>query len=217
MAVGTNGSGATLYLKGFKGNVGTGVRDICKLSTGTFEGISADTYNDVWCATQKTWTGFSGQNANEPFTWTILAQGVEEAVGRGLSRDLIAQVPLNVWTTLNSSLDALRVFDESYSVSKVDMGHKDDAISYYCHGIKITIEPSVYQPYGEVWCYPAMNDGDDALKIVGSSPVTFDTPSGKEMVYQVQGTNGTNMVEWCAFTCQTVFTSSPRDFIFFGA
>jgi hypothetical protein len=214
VAVGTSGSGVTLYLKGLYGNTGAGVRDICKLSTGSLFGISADTYNDYWCATQVTW-----DSSTTPFTWTILNDGVEEAAGRGLERDLVAAVPYAVFTTLSASIDALRMFDESASVSKVELGHKQDAITYQSLVGKITVEPSGFIPSGEVWCYPQMNDGDDALKIIGSQAPTFTAPGGgEEMAYMVTGANGamTNAMEWAMFTCQSLFTTCPRDFIYFG-
>ncbi len=203
--------GSTLYYLGMKGNTGPGLRDIALLNgADVLYGITSSTYPDVWRASQVTWD----VSTDPEFTWSLLQSGIKKAVSRGLSRDLIAQVPFNVWTSLNSSLDALRVFDKSFSVSSVEMGHEEDAITYRSLGIKVTIEPSGYQPEGEVICYPNPTMGEDSFKLVAAQPITFDMPgTGKEMVYQVEGTT---FCEWCAYTNQTVFTTAPRDFIYFG-
>lgn len=192
------------------GNQGVSLRDICTLSSGdTLFGIASATYNDVWAATQVTWNG------TDEFTWELLQNGIEEAVGRGLERDLNVFVPFPVWTSLNSSIDALRVFDSSASVSKIDMGHDEDAISYRSLGVKMKIIPSGYVFEKEVLCFADPTMDTDSLKLVGSTPGSFQNPlKGEgEMVYHVQGTN---MMEWCYFTNQSLFTTAPRDFVYFG-
>ena len=204
------GAGSDIYFLTQKGNQGSSLRDVCLLSSGdTIFGIASATYNDVWAATQVTWNG------TDEFTWELLQNGVEEAVSRGLERDLNVFVPFPVWTSLNSSIDALRVFDSSASVSKVDMGHDEDAISYRSLGIKLNIIPSGYVFDKEVLCFPNPTMDQDSLKLVGSTPGSFQNPlKGEgEMVYHVQGTN---MMEWCYFTNQSLFTTAPRDFIYFG-
>jgi hypothetical protein len=211
VAVGTNGSGCEIYLLGYYGNTGPGLKQVCQLRSGqTLYGISSTDYNDVWAATQVVWD----VTTTPEFTWELLQDGLEEAVGRGLERDIIAQVPYNVWTSLNSSLDALRVFDSSYKVSSVDMGHAEDAITYHSLGIKVTIEPSGFSMGGEILCYPNPTMDKDSVKIVGSQPITFDMPgTGKEMVYLVPSTN---RCAWQAYTCQGFYTTAPRDFLYFG-
>lgn len=208
MAVGTNGSGTTLYLKSQYGNTGTGLKGIAKLASGdTYLGISCTTYNDVWSATQVTWD----VSSTADFTWQDLQNGVEEAAGRGLENDLVVQVPFNVWTRLNSSLDALRAFDSSYKVSSVDMGHAEDAITYNSLGIKLKIEPSGFIMGGDIICYPDSPD----FRRIGSSDVTFNVPGqGDDMFMRVIGTN---TCEWMAFTNQDPWSTAPRDFIYFGA
>jgi hypothetical protein len=130
-AIGTNGSTVTLYYKGFYSTTAIGLKTISALSSssGNYLGIACGTYSDLWCATQVTWDVTA-----DDFTWTILQNGLEESFGRGGGGNRIALVPANVWKTLNSSLDALRAFDSSYSVSKVEMGHEIDAITYRALG-----------------------------------------------------------------------------------
>jgi len=209
-AVGTNGSTVTLYYKGGYSTTATGIKTIAKLSSssGNFEGIATGTYSDVWNATQVTWDVTA-----DDFTWTILQNGLEESFGRGGGGDRIAFVPPGVWKTLNSSLDALRAFDSSYSVSKVEMGHKIDAIVYYALGFKITVMCSGDIMGGDVIVVPDPDDNED-FRRRGSSNVTFELPNeGGKMFIQIQGTN---YVEHGAFSDQVLWTTAPRDFLYFG-
>lgn len=204
------GADTDLYFLSQYGNQGSSLRDICLLSSGdTLYSIASATYNDVWAATQVTWNG------TDEFTWELMQNGIEEAVSRGLERDLNMLAPFPVWTSLNSSIDALRVFDSSAKVSSVDMGHDEDAITYRSLGIKIKVIPSGYVFDKEVLCFPDPNMDKDCVKIVGTTPGSFQNPlQGEgEMVYHVQGTN---QMEWCYFTNQSLFTTAPRDFVYFG-
>jgi hypothetical protein len=209
-AVGTHGSGLNAYLKSQYGNCGTGVKGISKLASGdTFLGITCANYADVFCATQSTW------DSTLAFTWENLQNGLEEAVGRGLESDLVVAVPQHVWATLNGSLDALRVFDSSYSVKSVDMGHDEDAIRYHSMGINMKVEMSTYVMGGDVIAYPDPAQDSDGIRRIGASDVTFNVPGqGEDMFIRVVGTN---VCEWMAYTCQDAFTTRPRDFIYWGA
>lgn len=208
-----------IYFKGVKNNGssgtldGTGLRNIANLSTGTYLNISADTYADVWAGTQVTW-----DYSTTDFTWTVLASGMEEAAGRGFMGDAVVQVPFNVWNTLNSSLDALRVIDSSYSPSKGEMGHKADSIVYHTITGRVTVEPSGFQPYGEVVVYPDNPDSDDEQPVarrVGSSNITFDYPGRGGEMFKLK--EDTNTVEWRAFSDQVLWLPCPRNTILFTA
>jgi hypothetical protein len=209
----------SLYFKGAKNNGsagtldGTGMRNIANLSSGSYLNISADTYADVWSGTQVTW-----DQSTTDFTWTVLASGMEEAAGRGFMGDAVVQVPFNVWNTLNSSLDALRVMDSSYTPSKGEMGHKADSISYNTITGRVTVEPSGFQPYGEVVVYPDNPDSEDEQPLarrIGSSNVTFDYPGRGGEMFKLK--EDTNTVEWRAFSDQVLWLPAPRNTILFTA
>lgn len=191
----------------------TGMRTIANLTTGEYLGIDAAVYTDVWNGTQVTW-----DSSTTDFSWAVLNDGIEDAMGRGLEGDLIVQVPFPVWNQLNNSLDALRVLDSSYSVQKQEMGHALDAIVYHGLNGKNTIECSGFQPYGEVLCYPDPGDTADHVAVprrIGSSNVTFEYPGkGGEMFTKVEGTNA---VEWYAFTDQFLWAPNPRGFLLFSS
>lgn len=213
-AVGTNGSTVTLYYKGSYSTSAIGLKTIAGLnsSSGNYLGVATGTYVDFWCATQVTWNV-----ATDDFTWTILQNGLEESFGRGGGGNRIALVPPGVWKTLNSSLDALRAFDSSYSVSKVEMGHEEDAITYRALGFKITIKCTGAVMGGDVIVIPDPGKEQDIagdLRRVGSSNITFELPDkGGEMFVQIYGTN---LVEHGAFSDQVLWAPNPRDFLLFN-
>lgn len=207
-----------LYFKGYKNNGssgtldGTGLRTIANLSTGSYLNISADTYADVWSATQVSWT-----LATQEFTWTILADGMAEAAGRGFMGDAVVQVPFNVWNQLNSSLDALRVIDSSYTPTKGEMGHKADSLVYHTITGRVTVEPSGFQRYGEVVVYPDNPDDSEEQPLarrIGSSNVTFDYPGRGGEMFKLK--EDTNTAEWRAFTDQVLWLPAPRNTILFA-
>jgi len=211
LAVGTNGSGVNLYYKGWFGNDGTGLRGVANLSTGSYLGISADTYPDVWNGSQITWSPQYNSGGTE-FTWKLLQKGLEQAADRGLEGDVCVEVPNHVWTTLNSSLDALRTFDSSFSVSKVEMGHDQDAITYHAISGKAAVYPTRYINDGDVLAYP--NPADEADSFVtasrmGSSDIVTNFP-GEESGRMFKLRENKNSVEYRAFSDQSFYLPAPR-------
>jgi hypothetical protein len=216
-AIGTNGSTVKLYYKGAYSTSAIGLKTVAKLtsSSGNYLGIACGTYTDFWTGVQQTWDASA-----EDFTWTILQNGLEESFNKGRGGNRIALVPPGVWKTLNSSLDALRAFDSSYSVSKVEMGHKIDAITYHSLGFRVTVECSRNVMGGDVIVYPdpGSDDTEDGMsgdvRRIGSSNVTFNLPDkGNEMFVQVYGTN---LVEHGAFSDQALWAPCPPDFLIFN-
>lgn len=209
-AIGTNGSTVTLYYKGFYSTTAVGLKTLAKATSSTTSyGISAASYPDFWAATQVTWDG-----SVDDFTWTILTNGLEESFGRGSVGNRVALVPPKVWKTLNSSLDALRMFDSSYSISATNVGREIDSITYRALGFKIKVVCSGNIMGGDVIVMPDPKSDDDFRRL-GSSPVTFNLPDqGGEMFVQIYGTN---LVEHGAFSDQVLWEPKIRDFLYFGA
>lgn len=209
-AIGTNGSTVTLYYKGSYSTTAVGIKPLCKkTSSDSTYGISAAGYADFWAATQVTW-----DESADDFTWTILQNGLEESFGRGSAGNRVALVPPNVWTNLNSSLDALRAFDSSYSIGSTNMGREIDSVTYRSLGFKVKVVCSGNIMGGDVLVMPDPASDDDFRRI-GSSPVTFELPDkGGEMFVQIYGTN---LVEHGAFSDQVLWEPKVRDFLYFGA
>lgn len=204
------GTAVELYFKGAKGLDGTGLRTIANLTTGTYLGISADDFKDVWNGTQVTW-----DYSTTDFTWNILQQGLEEAAGRGMEGDVIVDVPNHVWRQLNNSLDALAVFDSRYRVDKAEMGHGVDAISYHAITGRAHIVPSNYTFDGDVMVYPDPSEDGDIVRRIGSSQVTFDMPSHGGEMFRIP--ENTNTAEWRAFSDQGLWLPAPRATALFTA
>jgi hypothetical protein len=206
IAIGTNGSGVSLYFLGQFGKDFTGIRTIANLSSGTYLGVSADDFADVWRGTQVTW-----DVSTTDFTWALLQTGLEEMAGRGMEGDVVVDVPNNVWGQLNSALDALRVFDSSYSVTKAEQGHGVDAISYHAITGRALIQPSGYNMYGEILVYPDGDESADGIvapKRFGSSDVTFNVPGRGDEMFKLQ--DDTNTVEYRGFCDMALWLPAPR-------
>lgn len=207
---GSSGSGVELYFKGQYGNDATGLRTVANLTTGTYLNISADTYKDVWNGTQYSWSP-QYNSGGVDFSWSLLQKGLEEACDRGLDGDICLEVPPHVWSTLNSSLDALRTFDSSYSVNKVEMGHDRDAITY--HGVtgKVTVYVSRFIKDGDVIWYPdPSEDADSFVKAarIGSTNVTFEYPGRGGQMFKAK--EDETSCEWRAFSDQNFYLPAPR-------
>lgn len=205
-----------LYFKGAKNNGsagtldGTGLRSIANLSSSSSDylGISCANYPDAWNATQVTW-----DYSTADFTWSTLHSGMEEAAGRGFFGDAICQVPYTVWGQLNSSLDALRVLDSGYTVNKTEVGRAADSITYTGITGTVTVEPSGFQPLGEVLVYPDSAEDSTRARIIGSTDVTFEVPAlGGQMM---KLTADANTVELRAMADLMLWLPAPRNTILF--
>lgn len=198
------GSSADLYYKGQYGNDFSGLYTIGNLSTGSYLGISADTYTDVWQGTQGTWT------YGDDLTWNHLQNLLEEMSMRGAEGDMIASVPLNGWNDLNASLVALRTIDSSYSVDRAEMGHSVTGIRFHSVTGSVYVEPNEFIKRGDVIVYPDPSDTADQEVIpkrVGSANVTMQVPGrGEEMFHMLENTNA---FEKRAFTDQGLWIPAP--------
>lgn len=209
VAVGTNGSGAEFYFYGHYDKVAKGLRYVSRIdssSSTNYLGIDAGVYLDKWNATQV-------DVGSEEFTWLKANEGLEEAAGRGTNCRLLMFVPFPVWGSLNANIEALRVFDQSYSVKRTELGREVESITY--HGITGPVEviPSGFLQNGEVVCIPDPADDDVDVRLIGSSDFTFNVPSrGDEMFRLVENAN---TVELRAFWDSGLYTTNVSDFISF--
>ena len=199
------------YYRGYYGNDGTGLAGVAALtsSSGNYLGIATGTYMDVWNATQVTW-----DHATTTFTWGLLNQGIEEALGRGLIGDVVANVSIEAWRDLCGTMDSLRMLDSSYSAKKTDMGFEE--LSYHhCAGGKVVVEPSTFIKRGQVLVYADPADPMNDIALIGSTQPSFGIPSiqGEDIFTQVQGTN---YIEMGMFARQALWAPCPRNFILFS-
>jgi hypothetical protein len=179
----------------FAGSAGNEMVGLDKIltNTGTLFGIDASTYA-LWAAN----TYSAGSAA---LTFAKLQQAVALAQARGLAEDVDVLVSPSTWVDLLNQQAALRMYDSSFSNSKVDNGSK--AIEFFSQNGKMTIHSHIYVKEGEAFVLPF----DRAVRI-GSTDITFNIPgsdSGK--VFQQQANNAG--FEYRLYTQQSMLVETP--------
>lgn len=196
----TDTTTVNLYWRTFYGADGTGLYTIGNATTGSYLGLDRATYPDVWQGTQVTVPGV-------PLDWTQIANGLEEAAGRGSVKDRTLLVNFASWHGLNTDLAALRALDSSYRVNRGDVGVK--SIEFHSFGSTIEVVPSGFVKGEHAMAFPSMEDSDISLK--GSTDVTFMGPGGRgEMFVMVPGTN---YYEARCYSDVALWISTPTDVI----
>jgi hypothetical protein len=75
------------------------------------------------------------------------------------------------------------------------------------------IQPSNFVKNGDVIAHPDPMGDDEKVRRIGSSNVTFNVPARGDEMFKLK--EDSNVVEYRAFSDQSVFSCSPRDFILF--
>lgn len=133
-------------------------------NTGVLFGIDASVY-----------TLFKGNvysAGNAALSFAKVQEAVAKAVEKGLDNDVMVLVNPNTWSDLLTDQAALRMYDSSYSSSKMENGAKE--LKFHGQNGMIEIVPSIYCKEG----YAYVLSTEDMVRI-GSSEVTFKRP-GKE-------------------------------------
>jgi hypothetical protein len=186
-------AGSPTYVRfgGAAGNEMAGLNKILS-NTGTLFGVDAALY-DLWRANQYAVGG--------ALTLAKLQDAISQAVSRGLMEDVEVLVSPVTWANLLTEQNALRMYDSSYSQSKVVNGSK--AIEFFSQNGKMTIHAHIYVKEGEAYALPF----DRAVR-VGSSDVTFNIPGTDDgKVFQQQPNNAG--FEYRIYTQQSVLIETP--------
>jgi hypothetical protein len=133
-------------------------------NTGVLFGIDASVY-----------TLFKGNvysAGSAALSFAKVQEAVAKAVEKGLDNDVMVLVNPNTWSDLLTDQAALRMYDQSYSSSKLENGARE--LSFHGQNGMIEIVPSIYCKQG----YAYVLSCEDMVRI-GSSEVTFKRP-GKE-------------------------------------
>lgn len=199
------------YYRGYYGLDGTGVAGVASLSasSSSYLGIAGSTYKDLWCATQVTW-----DQSTTTMTWGLLNSGIEQALGRGMTGDVVALCSIKAWRDLCATTDSLREIDSSYSASSTELGFSK--LKYHhCAGGVVTVEPSTFIKKSHVIVMADPEDPMNDIKILGSDEPTYGIPSiqGEDIFTQVQGTN---YVEMGMFARRGLWAPCPRNFVLFA-
>lgn len=177
---------------GASGNEMVGLDKILT-NTGSLFGIDASAYA-LWAANT-----YSAGSAT--LTFAKLQQAVALAQARGLAEDVDVVVNPSTWVDLLNQQAALRMYDSSFSNSKVDNGSK--SIEFFSQNGKMTIHSHIYVKEGEAFVLPFSR----AVRI-GSTDITFNIPgsdSGK--VFQQQA-NAAGF-EYRLYTQQSMLVETP--------
>lgn len=187
-------AGSPTYVRfaGSNGNEMVGL-DRIFTNTGSLFGIDANAY--------ALWKANSYAAGGVALTFAKLQQAVAMAQARGLAEDVDVLVSPTTWVDLLSQQAALRMYDSSFSTSKVDQGSK--SIEFFSQNGKMRIHSHIYVKEGEAFILPF----DRAVRI-GSTDITFNIPgsdSGK--VFQQQANNAG--FEYRLYTQQSLLVETP--------
>lgn len=180
----------SFFFKGSQGEQCTGlVQQVT--NTGTLHGINGANY--------ELWQGNDVSAGSAALTWELVGDAIGNAVGRGLDQDVVLQVSIPTWSNLNNNLAALRMLDSSYSEGKTKYGSK--SIEFHFINGTITVEPSIFQKYGEaMWYVPS------EIKRIGSTDVTFSLDTEGNILFHLEGKNA---VEMRAYSDQNLLVRKP--------
>lgn len=184
-------AGDVIYHKGAYGKEFAGIHKIIT-NTGTLFGIDASQY--------ALWKGNTYSASSAPLSFQKLQEAVAKAVEKGLDSDVTVIVNPEVWADLLTDQAALRMYDSSYSPSKMENGAKE--LKFHGQNGMIEIVPSIYCKRGFAYVLSM----DEWMRI-GSTEVTFRRPGrGDEFFRDVEAAAA---YELRCYTDQCVFSHAP--------
>lgn len=181
-----------IYHKGAYGNEFAGIHKIVTLATGTNFGIDVTQYN--------LFKGNTYACGSAALTFAKLNKAVTRGVEKGQEGKLTAMVSTRAWADLLTEQAALRMFDSSYSASKLDNGASK--LLFHSQNGTIEIEASNYVKEG----YAYLLSEDEWMR-VGSSDVTFKRPGQPgDFFRDLENAAGMELRLYCD---QALFCSAP--------
>lgn len=185
-----------IFFKSAKANEFAGLHKILT-NTGTLFNIDAST-NNLWKANVvPVGTNFSGGEA--VLSFAKIEEAIATAMDKGLAEmDVIVICSPKSWKNLLTEQAAKRMYDSSYSASKVTNGSKD--IEFHGQNGKITIKSSIFCKAGYAYVI-----SPDCFERIGSSDITFEQPGMEGKFFRL--VEGYNAYELRAYTDQALFCS----------
>jgi len=181
-----------VWHKGAYGNEFPGIHKILTQSSGTLFDINVSSYN--------LFRGNEYSAGSAALSFTKLNQAVARAVEKGLETKVLAFVNPRGWANMLSDQAALRKYDQSYSVEKLQNGSR--SILFHAQNGEIEIEPSIYVKEGFAYLLSL----DDWMRI-GSTDMTFKRPGqGEEFFRDLENSAA---YELRLYTDQALFCSAP--------
>lgn len=187
---GTTGTDV-LYFEGAFGNEMPGILKIAT-NTGSLFGIDAGQY--------ELWAGNTYSASSAALSFSKIQSAIAKSVEKGLDSDVKVLVNVKTWANLLNEQAALRMYDQSYSVSTSETGSQ--AIRFHGQNGKVEIVPSIHVKEGDAFVIPM----DELLK-VGSTDMTFNLPGSNDQFFrQLENSAG---VEVRAFSDFSLFCQAP--------
>lgn len=159
--IATNVAVATVFWGGAKGNEMVGLKTILS-NSGSLFNIDASVY-DLWRGNVVTLSSVS-------LTQAIIQQAVAVAAGRGLMKEeLLLVCSTEGWADLMSSQAALRMYDSSYSSSKMENGADELVFNSQNGRIRVVAHPMCKD--GDAFLLPTKQ-----IIRIGATEPTFEQP-----------------------------------------
>jgi hypothetical protein len=171
-------------------------------NTGLLFNIDASLW-DLWRGNTYTIT------PSAALTFAHVQQAVTVAVGRGLLGDVMVYVNPKAWSSLNTEQSALRMYDSSYSTSKLQNGVR--ALEFIGQNGKMTLVPHPFVKQGDAFVCPTQY-----AKRIGATDISFNLKgkagkmSNEAMFQNLQDSNG---FQYRLYSNQSLFLEAPAKFV----
>jgi hypothetical protein len=180
-----------IYHKGAFGNEFAGIHKILSTTSGTMFNINVGQFN--------LFKGNSYPVAGA-LSFTKLTKASARPVEKGLDSKLTIYVNPRGWADLLNDQAALRMYDQSYSATKLENGAK--SIAFHSQNGELQIVPSIYVKQGYAYGLAL----EEWIR-VGSSDITFKRPGqGEDFFRDLENSAG---YEMRLYTDQAVFCMAP--------
>jgi len=181
-----------IWHKGAYGNEFPGIHQILTQSSGTLFNIDVSVYN--------LFRGNTYGAGSAALSFAKLIAAAARPVEKGLDSGLYCLVNPRAWANMLQDQAALRMYDQSYSSSKLDNGAT--SLKFYSQNGELEIVPSIYVKEGYAYLLAA-----EEWARVGSTDMTFKRPGqGEEFFRDVDNAAA---YELRLYSDQALFCAAP--------
>jgi hypothetical protein len=185
-------NGDVIWHLGAYGNEFAGIHQILSQSSGTLFNINVGTFN--------LFRGNTYSASSAALSFPKLNQAAALAIEKGCDSKLTCFVNPRAWANMLTDQAALRKYDSSYSVKRLENG--SEALEFHSQNGVLEIISSIFVKQG--YCY--MLALDDWMR-VGSSDITFKRPGHDgEFFRELENAAGFQLSLW---TDQALFCQAP--------
>lgn len=191
-------SAPVIYFRGYYGSESLGARSILSAADGA---TSSQSLFTIALKTFSYWDPVTFDCSAGPLTLQKLFSAVTIANARGLYGRVKALVPPSSWMDLQIDATAFRRFDGGYKQDEMRTGW--DKLVYVSQAGELEVVPYLYMKCGDA-CI--LDNNENTWRRVGSTDITFDSPSGMPMILEVPDKAGRELRD---FWAMGAFTPMP--------